>query len=490
MSKASDGYQDDREHDREVCSDELPPHYTALSIGVLATPEEVRSAYRRAALATHPDKGGDSAAFLLVVRAFEVLSDHIARQKYDLAWRAELYQELGGGKDVAEQAASSSEVSGQKRKTCSSSEDKPNSSSSTHGEILESLFVLMQKAPRDERSALFKLLPRSLQSTFFKTYEKVCSAEEAQPGDSSSSAPVESASSSSEESEEDTEGNPALALEDSSRADNGPTTSQLLGGKGQLGLRGISKRCGNTSKINGKVLPSYEACVTLSWFTIRSKLYASLEDAIDCHIALLSVKQAVLQESANPTFNFDDSIRQNIQAFRCQFKLVFNANLSVRRFVGRQLYTPVTMDLDVALAARHSLLDNVAGGWPSLRQAWIRIQLHGGVNLRAARSQADLETLIQRWEEDDSSRRAKVELRAARQAARQAVREQATAERCQRLRDRRRLHVRNLVARYGSLDLLRERKEAAQRRNLNKARLEWHRRKDLTMAEILRGPPM
>ncbi|CAE8729435.1 unnamed protein product, partial [Polarella glacialis] len=95
----------DREHDREDCADELPPHYTALSIGVRASPEEVRSAYRRAALATHPDKGGDSAAFLLVVRAFEVLSDHIARQKYDLAWRAELYQELGGGKDVAEQAA-------------------------------------------------------------------------------------------------------------------------------------------------------------------------------------------------------------------------------------------------------------------------------------------------------------------------------------------------------------------------------------------------
>ncbi|CAE8582096.1 unnamed protein product [Polarella glacialis] len=348
-----------------MSKDELPPHYTALSIGVRASPEEVRSAYRRAALATHPDKGGDSAAFLLVVRAFEVLSDHIARQKYDLAWRAELYQELGGGKTVAEQAATSSEVSGQKRKTCSSSEDKPNGSLSTHADILESLFVLIKKAPRDERSALFKLLPRSLQSTFFKRFEKACSADEAQPGDSSLSVPVDSDSSSSEESEEETEGNPALALEDSSCADGGPTTSPPVGGRG-----------------------------------------------------------------------------------------------------------------------------HAAAGWPSLRQAWIRIQLEGKATNRAERSREDLEALTQRWEQDDSSRRAKVKLQAARRAARLAARERGAAERCQQLRDRRLLHVRNLVARYGSLDLLRERKEAAQRRKLNEARLQWHRRKDLTMEEILRGPPM
>ncbi|CAE8611132.1 unnamed protein product [Polarella glacialis] len=492
MSKASDGYQDDREHDREVCSEEFPPHYTALSIGVCATPEEVRSAYRRAALATHPDKGGDSAAFLLVVRAFEVLSDHNARRKYDLAWRAELYEELDGGKDVAKQATSSSEVSGQKRKTCSSSGDNPNGSLSTHGEILEALFDLIKKAPREERSTLFKLLPRSLQATFFKRFEKVCSADEVQHGDSSLCVSVDCDSSSSEESEEETEGNLALALEDSSCADNGPTTSQPVCGRGPSGLRGISKRGVSISKKNGKALPSYEACVTLSNFTMRSQLYASLEEAIDCHIALLSVKQAVLLESATSDFNFDGSIRQNIQAFRCQFKLLFSATLSVRRFVGRQLYTPQTVDLDSALAARHALLDSAAGGWPSLRQAWIRIQLDGGVNLRVttARSRADLETLTQRWEEDDSGRRAKVELQAARRAAHQAAREQAAAERCQRLRDRRRINVRSLVARYGSLDLLRERKEAAQRRKLNEARLQWHRRKDLTMAEILRGPPM
>ncbi|CAE8610112.1 unnamed protein product [Polarella glacialis] len=331
MSKASDGCQDDSEHDREDCSDELPPHYTALSIGVRASPEEVRSAYRRAALATHPDKGGDSAVFLLVVRAFEVLSDHIARQKYDLVWRAELYQELGGGKDVAEQDASSSEFPGQKRKTCSSSEDKPNGSLSTHGEILESLFVLIKKAPRDERSALFQLLPRSLQSIFFKRFEKVSSADEALPGDSSLSAPVDSDSSSSEESEEETGGNPALALTDSSCADNGPTTSQPVRGRGQLGLRGLFEICGKDSSY-------YEASVSFSCFTIKSKLYASLEDAIECHIALLFAKQAILQESTTSGFNFDDSTRQNIQAFLLSVETYVHCV-----FVSRSLHRPAAI---------------------------------------------------------------------------------------------------------------------------------------------------
>ncbi|CAE8610111.1 unnamed protein product [Polarella glacialis] len=237
---------------------------------------------------------------------------------------------------------------------------------------------------------------------------------------------------------------------------------------------------------------NYDASVAFSWFTIRSKLYASLEDAIECHIALFSVKQAVLQESATSGFSFNDSTRENIQAFCRQFKLMFSASLSVRRFVGRTLHTPQTMDLDLALAARHSLLGSVAGGWPSLRQAWIRIQLQEGFKLRAtaARSRVDLEALTQRWEEDDSSRRAKVELKAARRAARLAARELAAAERCQQLRESSQRHVCHLVARYGLLDLLLEQKAALQRRRLNEARLKWHRRQDLTMEEILRGPPM
>ena len=43
-----------------------------LGVGRDATNEEVRKAYHRKALASHPDKGGSAAAFQAVKEAFEV----------------------------------------------------------------------------------------------------------------------------------------------------------------------------------------------------------------------------------------------------------------------------------------------------------------------------------------------------------------------------------------------------------------------------------
>jgi curved DNA-binding protein CbpA len=43
-----------------------------LGLGTGATPEEIKRAFREAALRTHPDRGGDDAAFIDVRRAYEV----------------------------------------------------------------------------------------------------------------------------------------------------------------------------------------------------------------------------------------------------------------------------------------------------------------------------------------------------------------------------------------------------------------------------------
>ena len=45
-----------------------------------ATPVEIRTAYRRRALETHPDKGGSAEAFREVVLAFEALSSLVCLQ--------------------------------------------------------------------------------------------------------------------------------------------------------------------------------------------------------------------------------------------------------------------------------------------------------------------------------------------------------------------------------------------------------------------------
>eukprot|EP00438_Fugacium_kawagutii_P011000 Skav225609 [mRNA] locus=scaffold3871:151595:153984:- [translate_table: standard] len=57
--------------------------YGTLGILRSSTDGEIRAAYKRRALETHPDKGGDHESFLKVIGAFTALSDPIERAKYD-----------------------------------------------------------------------------------------------------------------------------------------------------------------------------------------------------------------------------------------------------------------------------------------------------------------------------------------------------------------------------------------------------------------------
>ena len=57
--------------------------YAVLDVSPQATFADIRTAYRKAALHSHPDKGGSEEAFLNVSLAFEVLSSESSRAKYD-----------------------------------------------------------------------------------------------------------------------------------------------------------------------------------------------------------------------------------------------------------------------------------------------------------------------------------------------------------------------------------------------------------------------
>lgn len=59
--------------------------YEILGAGRQATTEEIESAYRRLAHATHPDKGGNAALFRLLTEARETLRDPARRASYDAA---------------------------------------------------------------------------------------------------------------------------------------------------------------------------------------------------------------------------------------------------------------------------------------------------------------------------------------------------------------------------------------------------------------------
>ena len=61
----------------------VPDHYAALGIQETADAADIRKAYKKRALQTHPDKGGDEEEFKRVGAAYAVLSDQDKRRDYD-----------------------------------------------------------------------------------------------------------------------------------------------------------------------------------------------------------------------------------------------------------------------------------------------------------------------------------------------------------------------------------------------------------------------
>jgi curved DNA-binding protein len=58
-------------------------HYATLGVADTATPEEIKSAYRKLAKQHHPDLGGDVAKFQQISEAYETLADADKRAHYD-----------------------------------------------------------------------------------------------------------------------------------------------------------------------------------------------------------------------------------------------------------------------------------------------------------------------------------------------------------------------------------------------------------------------
>lgn len=60
-----------------------PNLYDTLNVASDADPETIKKAYRKRAIETHPDKGGNKEEFQTVALAFSILSDKEKRERYD-----------------------------------------------------------------------------------------------------------------------------------------------------------------------------------------------------------------------------------------------------------------------------------------------------------------------------------------------------------------------------------------------------------------------
>lgn len=73
-------------------------YYEVLGVSKSASADEIKKAFRKAAIQYHPDKeGGDEAKFKEVNEAYEVLKDASKRQRYDQFGHAGVGGASGGG---------------------------------------------------------------------------------------------------------------------------------------------------------------------------------------------------------------------------------------------------------------------------------------------------------------------------------------------------------------------------------------------------------
>lgn len=72
-------------------------YYELLGISKGASADEIKKAFRKAAIEHHPDRGGDEAKFKEINEAYEVLKDSSKRQRYDQFGHAGVGGASGGG---------------------------------------------------------------------------------------------------------------------------------------------------------------------------------------------------------------------------------------------------------------------------------------------------------------------------------------------------------------------------------------------------------
>lgn len=65
-------------------------HYTTLGVSEDATPEEIKSAWRKLCAEHHPDRGGDTETMQQINQAYECLGDADSRSRYDAGRAAEI----------------------------------------------------------------------------------------------------------------------------------------------------------------------------------------------------------------------------------------------------------------------------------------------------------------------------------------------------------------------------------------------------------------
>jgi hypothetical protein len=241
--------------------------------------------------------------------------------------------------------------------------------------------------------------------------------------------------------------------------------------------------------------PTYKAHLHIKALRFYTLAHPNLEVALDRQMMLMQLRQALvaankthscLWEDAHATYKIMEVLNANrtseIDMGLCSYVYLRAANLLVQ---NRTIISPV-MPLIEALELHSRLLRARRTSWQALRAEWIDIMLSARQPLAKRKTLVDAEVIA----DEARSEALKIQFtRLARRLAKSVEHDEKRASRqhrkmVQHLRNEQRKMVTSRKLALASRRLFRREDEAK-----HKLRQEWMKRSDLTMDDIMRGPP-
>lgn len=322
-----------------------PDLYALLFIGPRADDAEVRSAYRRAALSAHPDRGGTKERFHAIAAAFEVLSCPARRNQYDHHQTSVI---SGGPAQCSGHDSSAAPVRGNNR--CAEGRRRfarvPAARKAKRvapfprSDALELLrMVLQQMDPTDRQRAAVELVPtvRSSLMAFMKKRR---------------SKPTH--------------------LHETTKA------------RGKGGHAAVRSSLGGTTAvipIKGSKVKRYQGQLQIGSLRFYTREHTSIETAIDHQMVLVQIRSALAQASAgNSQFWHDHSAPLAICTAVIRQSGIPEATLRLRCFVQMRAAHWLTRDMKVTspagtlasgIQAHSRMIRARATSWSALREEWV-----------------------------------------------------------------------------------------------------------------------
>eukprot|EP00927_Polykrikos_kofoidii_P014241 TRINITY_DN16232_c0_g2_i1.p1 TRINITY_DN16232_c0_g2~~TRINITY_DN16232_c0_g2_i1.p1 ORF type:complete len:499 (-),score=78.26 TRINITY_DN16232_c0_g2_i1:90-1586(-) len=485
--------------------------YAILQISEQASPSEIRCAYRRAALLCHPDKGGTSENFQLVVRAVEILSDDRLRHLYNLRRGKTKRRAANAGHSVQADDVKKCchEESGSKRDNSVPQESQSRDGDSPSGkredstsqkiervnqrlqDSLQRLQRALARVPVERRRDLIQALDQQIKIRLLTSMSVGVSKQKQDlqmipvgldsHSDSNSSASEDSSASCQvmgeaqaicdEDNKQETDvfvphetGDCAFHAEEGSARSKNTKTSP------SRGVRIVTKKDGRVT---------YGATARFCNLVFFTKQQSQLEMAVDQHIALMQIRRAVcrlVDLGADTIDNIHSSVEDILQNNRlCVEEIGLSVYASICIFNKIYLSSPVLQLKDV-LQWRCRMVRSKCGTIEDFSALCLELLQHPERSRRFTKEEA--EACLQSWNAVLKSRQAKFILSRERRVESAA---KSVARNMKALSKGEASQMRNCAV-----------EESQKRRKLDLERLKWlHRKpfKDMTMEDLQQRLP-